>query len=82
VFVSMFVCVPSSTIIKGFLSRAVDSYMKINVKFPLYLTKYHVMNTYGEVMVQFHVFLISALDVGKQSASSPVHFTPWRKTYL
>jgi hypothetical protein len=34
------------------------------------------MKTYGGVNVQIHIFLISALNGGKWSASRPGRFTP------
>jgi len=34
------------------------------------------MKIYGEVEVQLHGFLTSALEGGEQSASHPCHFTP------
>jgi hypothetical protein len=37
------------------------------------------MKTYGGVVVQIHVFLISALDGGEWSASRPGRLTPGRE---
>jgi hypothetical protein len=37
------------------------------------------MKTYGEVAVQIHVFLTSALVGGEWSASLPARFTPGEK---
>jgi hypothetical protein len=34
------------------------------------------MKAYGGVVVGTHIFLTSALGVGKRSASLPGHFTP------
>jgi hypothetical protein len=48
----------------------------VKVKLSLGLTMYHAMKTNGEVKVQFHTFLTSALDGGEWSATCPVLFTP------
>jgi hypothetical protein len=42
---------------------------KVKAKWSLCVTKYHVMETYVGVEVQFHTFLTSALDGGEWSAS-------------
>jgi hypothetical protein len=49
---------------------------EVNVKFSLYLTKYHSMNTRWGLEVWLHAFLTSTLYRGEWSASSPSHLTP------
>jgi hypothetical protein len=46
------------------------------VSCPRNLTKHHIAQTYGEVEVQLHAVLISALDRGEWSASRQDHFPP------
>jgi hypothetical protein len=56
-------------------------YRKDIVKsYPWYLTKRHVMQTYGGVEVSIHAFSTSAPDGGKWSASRPGRFTPEVRT--
>jgi hypothetical protein len=52
-----------------------------HLKLFLCLTKHHTMETYGGMDVQLHVFITSALDGGKWSASHPSYFTPGEGTY-
>jgi hypothetical protein len=49
--------------------------VKVKVKFPLCLNKYHAMKTYGGEVVYLHA-LTSALDGGEWSATRPGRFTP------
>jgi hypothetical protein len=46
------------------------------VNLSLCLTKHYAVKTHGEVDVETHVFLTSALVGGERSASSPRSFTP------
>jgi hypothetical protein len=39
------------------------------------------MKTYWKVEVQFHVFIISVLDVGEWAASRSGRFSPWERAY-
>jgi hypothetical protein len=40
------------------------------------------MKTYGDVKVDFHIILISALDGGEWSVSRPGRFTTWEKAQV
>jgi hypothetical protein len=51
----------------------------VKVKLSLCLTEHHIMTTHGGLNVQFHAFLISALDGGKWSASCSGPFTQGKR---
>jgi hypothetical protein len=53
----------------------------VKVKLSLCLTKYHSMRTYGEVEVQRHAFLTSALYRCEWSHLHPSHFTPEKSQF-